>query len=171
MGNHPHIIVVAKDKKACTQFYGELQKQLTEAVKRLCGLEHLTLWKSNGTSVIAYHDEETVCYRIAYLYANPARADLVDTIQDYPGFSSWREFKRNKDSLEAASSEEYQWIRAPFIEQLPRLAVNRIEDMQICGRWKKIAKDSHELVVEPNAWMRAFKIRRRGCLKAQPAGY
>jgi hypothetical protein len=65
MANHVHIIIVTKDKTACKQFYGEVQKQITEAVKRLLGLKHLKLWKSNGTSVIPIQDIDTACYRIA----------------------------------------------------------------------------------------------------------
>ena len=56
MGNHPHMIIVAKDSLECTNFYGEIKKQLTDSIKRLLGLEHLNLWQKNGTSVIRYHD-------------------------------------------------------------------------------------------------------------------
>jgi REP element-mobilizing transposase RayT len=34
MSNHPHIIVRVKDTQAATRFYGEIKKQLTEALKR-----------------------------------------------------------------------------------------------------------------------------------------
>lgn len=158
MGNHPHIIVRAKDKRACTQFYGEVQKQLTEAVKRLAGLKHLSLWKGNATSVIPYYDVETVCYRIAYLYANPARANLVDTISEYPGFSSYRAFKRGAPSLDTSSQKECPWVRAPLIEVLSRKSVSAREDSRICTGWKKEAQESHTLVVYPNAWMKGFGI-------------
>lgn len=80
MANHAHIIIEAKDTEQCKRFYGEAPKQLTEAVKRLLGLEHLCLWRSNETSVVHSGDKEAVMRRFAYLYANPARADLVDSI-------------------------------------------------------------------------------------------
>lgn len=161
MGNHPHIFVVAKDKRACTQFYGEIQKQLTEAVKKLCGLKHLSLWNNNATSVIPYYDVETVCYRIAYLYANPARADLVDTISDYPGLSSWHEFLSDKSSLRVTHLKVCPWVRLPMIERLASPAVTREEDLSIVREWETQARDSHALVLQPNAWMKSFGIKTR----------
>ena len=158
MGNHPHIIIVAKDKKACTQFYGEIQKQLTEAVKRLLGLKHLNLWNNNATSVIPYHDIETVCYRIAYLYANPARANLVQTVSRYPGLSSWREFQADKANIDARHSKQCPWIRSPYIESLQHPTVSEFNDYRLCNKWRRKAKHSHELVIEPNAWMKTFGI-------------
>ena len=161
MGNHPHMIVVAKDKKACTCFYGEVQKQLTEAVKRLLGLKHLTLWKNNCTSVIPYYDLETVCFRIAYLYANPASANLVDSISQYPGVSTWRGFRDSTGSLEDTIVKQCPWVRAPMIEKLSRPAVSRDEDLRICRAWKKDATESHELIFYPNAWMKSFGLVKK----------
>ena len=158
MGNHPHIIVIAKDKKACTSFYGELQKQLTESVKRLCGFPYLSLWKNNATSVIPYHDVETVCYRIGYLYANPARANLVDTVADYPGFSSWKEFLSDLSSLNAVYELECPWVQQPFIEKLSGLAVSRAEDLRMCQEWKERASEVNFLRIQPNAWMKCFGV-------------
>ena len=161
MGNHPHIIVVAQDKRACTQFYGEVQKQLTDAVKRLLGLKHLNLWKNNATSVIPYYDLETVCYRIAYLYANPARAHLVETIAHYPGLSSYEEFLKAiaSSSLSARYSTRCPWVQAPAIPPLPKgLALTRQEDRALSERWEEQAVVEHELIVEPNLWMKSFGV-------------
>ena len=167
MGNHPHIIIVAKDKKACTQFYGEVQKQLTEAVKRLMGLNYLNLWKNNATSVIPYYDIDTVCYRIAYLYANPAKANLVDTIKDYPGLSSWREYNRDKSSLIVKYEEACPWVRAPMISKLPEnRSITALEDIKLCKKWKKESLESHTLKLQPNIWMKCFKVEDEAKVKA-----
>jgi len=45
MGNHPHLIVVSRDAEKLKLFYTELQKYLTEAIKRLLGLDLLLLWE------------------------------------------------------------------------------------------------------------------------------
>jgi hypothetical protein len=66
MGNHLHLLLVAKDSVLCTRFYGELKKQITECLKRLLGMSSLSLWQKNGTTVIYYKDSETVSERIAY---------------------------------------------------------------------------------------------------------
>lgn len=185
MANHAHIIIVVQDKKACTAFYSEVQKQITEAIKRLTGLDFLSLWKPNSASVIPIHDIETACHRIAYLYANPATANLVDTIGDYPGVSSWGEFaaemaegggasKITQDNptlenpannhkpsaaLNSTHTRNCPWVRLPFIEQLPQPALTRSEDLALSKEWETKAKDSHTLILNPNAWMKTFKIK------------
>ena len=184
MTNHVHMVIVAKDQAECTAFYGEIQKQLTEAIKRLFGLSYLTLWKSNSVSVIPLYDVDTVCDRIAYLYANPASADMAETIDDYEirlGLSSWKEFNKDKLNVDATHSQEVPWVRAPYIKKIlsPLKNVTRRQDDEICQEWlvkaekvrreneRKIKKglpaselkDSHhDLVVMPNAWMRCFGI-------------
>ena len=158
MANHLHILVVAKDKTACTEFYGQLQKQLTEAVKRLLGLTDLSLWKSNSASVVELVDEETICFRIAYFYANPASANLVGRIEKYPGLSSWSEFKRNLNAIDAASTTTHAWIRLPMIEKLRSLNVSSAEDHDICAKWRQDATEYHDFTIYPNAWMKSFYI-------------
>ena len=49
MSNHPHIVVVFKDAELAKRFYTEVQKKLTDAIKRLLGMEHLNIWsRSRG---------------------------------------------------------------------------------------------------------------------------
>ena len=140
------------------KFYGQLQKQLTEAVKRLLGLTDLSLWKSNSASVVELVDEETICFRIAYFYANPASANLVGRIEKYPGLSSWKEFKRNLNAIDAASTTTHAWIRLPMIEKLRSLNVSAAEDHDICAKWLQDATEYHDFTIYPNAWMEAFNI-------------
>lgn len=158
MANHPHIIIVAKDAAQASAFHGEIKKQLTEAIKRLLGLSHLCLWAKNGTSIIPYEDLNTIKDRIAYLYANPARADLVETIADYPGLSSWEQFQNAESTLKANKAKLCPWIRTPMIEALPKLRLTRHEDHALAKALLSKAKSSHVLSVHPNAWMSVFGI-------------
>ena len=158
MGNHAHIILVAQDSTRCTQFYGEVQKQLTEAIKRLMGRPKLSLWDSNGTSVIHYGDAAGVIERIAYLYANPARAHLVDTVSRYPGVSSWEAFCAIEKRIKAQSSESCPWIRQAMIQKIPCRSVTPGQDRVIVERLREEATEEHALVLQPNAWMAVFKM-------------
>lgn len=159
MGNHMHMMIVAKDATQSKRFYGEIQKQLTESVKRLLGVPKLSLWDSNKTSVIHYGDAAGVIERIAYLYANPARAHLVDTISSYPGVSSWKAFTSVEERVSAKSSESCPWIRSRMIEKLRCRAVSREQDQFLVERLLREATEEHELILEPNAWMAAFGLR------------
>ncbi len=158
MGNHAHIIVVVRDNAQCVLFYGELQKQLTDALKRLLGFQHLNLWKKNGTSVIRYCDVDTIVERIAYLYANPANANLVDCIERYPGLSSWEAFSESLTSVLAEYSSPIPWIRAPYIKKLPSRALTAAQDEAYTNKLKAQAKKTHSLVLRPNAWLKVFDI-------------
>ena len=158
MANHAHIIIQAKDAEQCKCFYGEVQKQLTEAVKRLLGKKHLCLWRSNETSLIRLGDKTAIMKRIAYLYANPARANLVDSIDTYPGVSSWTGFVQIASSVDAVISENHPWIQAPMIPRLPALSVSPTQDRRIVEGMLSRAVCSHELVLQPNAWMKRYGI-------------
>ena len=158
MANHVHIIIQAKDAAACKNFYGEVQKQITEAMKRLLNLEHLNLWGSNTVSVVEIVGLDSVIERIAYLYANPARANLVDTIDAYPGMSSWNVFKTIPNTIDATHSQKCRWVRLPMISPLPALAVTPHQDRHIVESMRAKTKTFHTLTYHPNAWMAEFGI-------------
>ena len=52
MGNHPHMLITARDSLQFKNFYCEVKKQTTEMIKRLLNLRHLSLWQENATNVI-----------------------------------------------------------------------------------------------------------------------
>jgi hypothetical protein len=139
-------------------------KKLSLLRKKSCnatpfgGLKHLKLWKSNGTSVIPIQDIDTACYRIAYIYANPATANLVDSILDYPGVSTYKDFMKDIKSLNATHTKNCPWVRQPMINQLPDMAITRADDLAICKEWQDTATESHQLITHPNAWMKCFGI-------------
>ncbi|NDC39354.1 MAG: hypothetical protein EBZ48_15150 [Proteobacteria bacterium] len=166
MANHPHILIEALDRGQCKQFYGELQKQLTDAVKRLTGKKHLNLWRRNCTSVVRYGDLASVQERIAYAFANPARANLVDTIERYPGVSSFKAFMAAPCTLEAAVTEMCPWIQAPMICKLPARSVTEGQDRALTQRMRKMSVASHELTYYPNRWMVRFGVTAPEEIKA-----
>ena len=84
MGNHPHIVAVFKDAELAKRFYTEVQKKLTDAIKRLLGIEHLNIW-SRSPRVIELVALRSAMKMIAYYYANPAKANLVERIEECPG--------------------------------------------------------------------------------------
>ncbi|MCB0321733.1 MAG: hypothetical protein KDD60_12475, partial [Bdellovibrionales bacterium] len=64
---------------------------------------------------------------------NPAAANLVEKISDYPGLSSWREFRADGETpsaLDATFITDCPWVRAPYIEPLLHLNIDRQQDLQ-----------------------------------------
>lgn len=156
-GSHPHIIVVTKDSEQCLRFYGEIQKRLTDSIKRLLGLNFLNLWE--GTAMVSrIYDLDAAIERIAYLYANPAKDNLEDCIEKFPGYTSWRGYKKAQPTLEAENSEEFPWIRMPSIPEVPDRPLTPYEDRSISRSLKESNKQRHILTRRPNAWMACFGI-------------
>lgn len=156
-GSHPHMLVVTRDSEQCTRFYGEIQKRITDGIKRLLGLKHLDLWE--GTAMVGQiKDQQAAVERIAYMYANPAQDDLEESIEKFPGYSSWRCFRKAQPRLDAEDIEIYPWIRLPSIPRIPDRALTPHEDLTVCRKLRKSNRERHKLVRKPNAWMSCFGI-------------
>lgn len=157
MSNHGHLIVVAQDPQQCINFYQELQKKITESLKRLTGLEQLNLW--DGSPVVAeILDIEKAIDKIAYIYANPCSANLVDTVTQYPGVSSYYVFDSIENTTECAVTNEVPWIRLNTIERLSTLKPSRKQDKACTNKLIEKSTVKHDLTLEPNTWMRSFGI-------------
>ena len=156
-GSHPHLILVAKDSLKFVQFYDEVQKKITDMLKRLLGLDYLSIWEGYP-AVIELGDPDMVKDRIAYLYANPAQDNLVESIDQFPGYSSWEGFLSSKDRLSAMTEEEYPWIRLPSLPKLPSSVLTSNQDRNFVRIIEKANKKKHKLVRHPNAWMKCFKV-------------
>ncbi|MBN8550885.1 MAG: hypothetical protein J0M12_16340, partial [Deltaproteobacteria bacterium] len=153
MGNHAHLLIVAQDAAQCRNFYMELQRKITEYVKRSLGLAHLNLWE--GAPMLAeILDLEKAISRVVYFYSNPARAHLVETISDYPGLCSWQLIYVEKSQ----HSKEVPWIRFPAVRILPSRQLSDRQDCFITKRLCDGATVKHALTYNFDAWMKCFGI-------------
>ncbi len=153
-GSHPHIVCTAQDAEQCHRFYGEVQKQLTDAIKRLTGLTHLNIWEGRAT-VVEIPTLEDAIDKIAYVYSNPSNDNLVESIEKYPGVSSWRAFSAARD-LSSCIASEHPWIRLPMIPSLPSRSVTSRQDKFLCEEMLKASKKKHSLKIYPNLWIKRF---------------
>ena len=156
-GSHAHMLLVALDAENFFKFLGETQKEITEIVKRLLGIEQLNLWEGSPT-VIDVLDLEAGINRIAYFYANPAQDDLVKKIEIYPGVSSWHDFQRVDNTVSTTHTEYYPWLRLPSIPLLDSPSLTNKEALYLCEVLKKENTQQHALVRKPNLWMKSFGV-------------
>jgi hypothetical protein len=153
-GSHPHMLCTAQDAYQCQRFYGELQKQLTDSIKRLTGKTYLRLWEGRATvSQVSTLDD--AINRIAYIYTNPSNDNLVDSIEQYPGVSSWSVFKEATE-LDACATTEHPWIRLPMIPKLPSRVLSMHQDRFFCEKMLEKVKIKHKLNVYLNSWIKIF---------------
>ena len=158
-GSHTHLIIVAWDAYACVNFYAEIQKKITDALKRLLGLSHLIIWEGDPM-VCELGDLERAKERIVYLYENPSQDNLVESIDKFPGYSSWREFLKCKGQLAGTSTEMHPWIRLPSIPELSSPMPSPREDDNVVRLLRHRNKAKHQLVRKPNDWMRCFGVTK-----------
>lgn len=160
MANHPHLSFISQDVNALRNFYGELKKRLTDMLKRLLGLKKLRLWPKEPT-VCEILDIDMAVERHVYYFLNPARASLVNSIDEFPGESTWQAFVNAEPSVDAKIEVAVPWIRLPTIPVLSRANPSRIEEARVIEELIRVNKEHHLLVIYPFAWIKAFGVTDR----------
>lgn len=155
--NHLHIIFVVKDKLEAVKFYMELRRKITEYIKRLTGKRRLKLWEERPSIIylVTVHD---VVERIAYIYSNPSKDHLVDTISKYPGYSTYEHLLTalNKGN-DYEISETTPYISFSSIEPIGDLVLPSGLGVRLANELRKKATIKHELVIAPNAWIKCYE--------------
>lgn len=147
--NHFHLMLVAKDTETVSRFIKYLKQELSHAVNRMLGRRKRTVWEDGYDSPIVLTEFDTFRY-LVYLYTNPVKDKLVDSINDYPGVSSW-EMMTNE-----LSSKETIWVRRPAIPILPDIVDERTS-YQLTNQLKTSCPLRQTLVVNPFGWKRCFR--------------
>jgi hypothetical protein len=168
MNNHDHGVVVTKEENPSAEasetprladFYMELKKKITETVKALTGLRHLSLWEDR-TGVVLVPTLKDAIKRMVYVFSNPAAADLAESIDTYKGFNTWKDFISCEPSIDARVDIPVRWYP---VQEIPLLPENRILTEQEDAAFVEqllATKGAvpHTLTIQPLAWLRPFGI-------------
>ena len=157
MGNHVHILVVAWDAEELVKFYGELQKNICEYVKRLLGLPNLSLWEGRPC-VALIPDIKTACTRKAYFYLNPCRAGLINSVDEYPGYSSWKAFRTAKPTALARVSERVAFIPQGRFKKAPHHDLSVQQERNLLEKLEAEVLCHHRINIFPNLWLAVFGV-------------
>ena len=87
-----------------------------------------------------------------------AQDNLEDSIEKFPGYSSWNEYREIEPRLDAETSESFPWLRLPSIPKLQSRTLSEKQDSELEQSLRDGNKKSHPLVRMPNAWMRCFGV-------------
>lgn len=149
LANHLHMILVVENPAHVPDFMRYVKSEITHAVNRLLGRHKKTIWEEGYDSPNLRTSAKVIHY-IKYIYLNPSRAHLVDSIKEYPGVSSWEMFVNNIHKTQHAR------IPRPLIEPLysPALSIN--EQRLLTSRWENLGLQRDEFILEPWAWVEAF---------------
>lgn len=155
MGNHVHLIIKVIDPANVSDFIGYFKRESSHAINRLLGRVNKTVWVKGFDSPILL-DTATLLHRIAYLYCNPSKADLTDTIDRYPHINSWKAFL-------SGQTESRICARLPR-DEVPRLPRGALNDKKL-AQLERIVVDrsqgEYSLTIEPDAWMDCFEESRQ----------
>lgn len=162
-GSHPHLLVLTKDAEQCKRFYTEVQKKITDCLKRLFGLDYLCIWEGRPTVALIADVDEAI-NRISYLYANPAQDNLETSIERFPGISSWSDFLQiiEEPNLSVSVSQEVLRLRLPNFPKFQSFSPSFAQEQGGIRLLKRRNSETQFLIRHPNMWMRAFGIRETG---------
>ena len=152
MGNHVHMLLVVKDPEAVPKFLEYFKRETAHAVNRLWGRHKQTVWCEGYDSPVVL-DAAKVVQRLVYFYTNPQRARLVDTIEEYGQFHTWKEFLSGSGAVRVVPC--FPRFAVPTLTSVEhaclRDAAQQIYDLILTERDGDI-----ELLIEPFAWMACF---------------
>jgi REP element-mobilizing transposase RayT len=149
MANHFHMLLAVSNPDHLPAFVGYIKAETSHAINLLLGRQKKTIWCEGYDSPIIL-DVRTVLRYLRYIYLNPVEAGLVNSIDEYPGVSSWQMFKTGK------LKKPCKHLLRPMIKQLPYAALTINEQKAIVARYEEKSKSSNEFVLEPDAWMECF---------------
>ena len=146
MANHFHMLLVVDNPEHTSSFVGYVKCETAHAVNKLLGRQKKTIWCDGYDSPVLLTDYDIIRY-IKYIYQNPARANLVEHIGEYPGVSSWNMYKNSSTEKLCATVSRDSII--PL--ELPALSIN--EQKRLTEQYSRISTRSEKFTLEPDAWM------------------
>jgi hypothetical protein len=136
----------------------EHQKKTTDVVKVLTGLPQLSLWEGRPT-VARIADLYKAIERIVYIYSNPSKAALCNSIEEYPGLTSWSAFLSCAPCVDAEVKIESHWYPSSEVQPLPTLALSPAQDAAMLKVLKESPKaQKHLIVLKPFKWLESFGV-------------
>jgi REP element-mobilizing transposase RayT len=152
-GTHFHMLARVIDPQDMADFMERFKTESAHAINRLLGRKKRTVWCEGYDSPVL-EDVETVQEKIAYLYENPSRDGLAESVERYPGLSSWGQFKAG---VVGERRYETRYIPRDDIEALPKRTLSEREYESLRRKLIHKKKKNH-FRVDCNAWMKRFGI-------------
>lgn len=149
--NHVHSMIVVDNPEDVPAFVKCFKTESAHYINRLLGRRKRTIWCEGYDSPVVLTFVRSLIAG-SYLYGNAAKDDLTESIDDYPGFSTWRMFTKGKYTISCKR------LNRNLFTYLPRDCHN------LRGYTKRAEEISAEstmeetFTIEPNAWIEAFGI-------------
>ncbi len=147
--NHVHMLLVVDNPDDVSGFIRHFKTESAHMLNRVLGRRKRTIWCEGYDSPIVLTPTRALI-ALSYLYSNPAKDNLEESIDKYPGLSSWEMIVNNQAKM--------RWKR------IRRPAVNKIKLHNLksytreAERLLNDSKEEYTFTLSPKAWLEAFGI-------------
>ena len=155
MLNHPHMFLRPYDAEDFVKFLGYTMKEINESIKRLLGIRRQSLW-IRRPFIAEIGSLSHAKERLAYIYNNPTKAGLENSIERYPGFNTWEHECNGIHALDHTVVEKVPYLTRTKIHRLPCNSMNRHQDLCFTDEMLQRTDEEHELIIRPNGWIEPF---------------
>lgn len=146
---HLHILLVVHNPDDIPKFIRHFKADTAHFINKILGRRKRTVWEDGYDSPRVLSLERSMS-AITYLYADPAKDNLVNSIDEYPGFSTWEMYRSGR--LDWSCKR----LRRPMFRELPQ-DMHNLEGYS--AESQRLYTETSEMVnfkLEPNAWIEAF---------------
>ena len=148
---HIHMIITVYNPEHVPAFMRHFKTESAHMINALLGRKKRTLWCEGYDSPTVLTPAKAMML-IAYIYANPAKDNLVRSIDEYPGFSSWKMFQSGEHT------KTWKRLRRPQFRALTKDSHNLRGYTKEAERLLAQSSELQTFTLEPNAWLEAFGI-------------
>lgn len=146
---HLHLLLTVINPDDVDAFMRCFKTESAHMLNRLLGRKKRTVWCEGYDSPIVLTPKRALI-AIAYLYANPAKDNLETSIDQYPGFSSWKMFQSG------ILTKRWKRFRRNHFSPLPKDAQNLRGYSKRAADLLERSTEYESFTLEPNAWLEAF---------------
>ena len=151
---HVHLIVVVRNPDDVPAFLGHFKTESAHALNTILGRRKRTVWCAGYDSPTVLTMTKTISV-LGYIYSNPAKDNLVSTVDEYPGFSTWKMF------LTGRFTKLWKRLRRPQYRALTPDSHNLSGYTREAERLLSESDEIEPFTLEPNAWLEAFGVTDR----------
>lgn len=148
---HIHMVLVVYNPDDVPRFLGHFKTESAHMLNAILGRKKRTIWCKGYDSPKVLTLSKAMAM-IAYLYSNPAKDNLVQSIDEYPGFSTWKMF------LSGEVTKRWKRLRRPQFRELPRDSHTLRGYTKEAERLLEESSEELTFTLEPNAWLEAFGV-------------
>ena len=149
--SHVHMLAVARDPKDIAGFQERFKTETAHYLNRMLGRKKRTVW-CKGYAALPILTVSSAMKKIRYIYTNPAKDNLEETIDNFPGLSRWSAWSTGR------CKKTLPRLHRPMMPHLPGKFYAKNTYKRLKKELKQRAKQQHVFTLEPDAWMEVFQI-------------